>query len=432
MGRRRNGQKGKSLPLHKGAEPGNLLFAGNVALVAQHQLLARGKLRRKALQLCIDGGKIFFWVPPFAARYIHHMQQHAAALYMAQKIVPQAHAVGRALNQARNVGRHKAGLGPHAHHAQHGRKRGEVVIGYFGLCGADGADERRFAHIGKANQPHVGNQLQLQLHLQLFAGQAGLGKARNLPRGRGKVHVAPAALAALCHHHGLVGRDVGNDKAAFGLFHQRAARHADDKVLRVFSVAARAAAVFAARRRILALIAEIHQGGKVWVGHKHNVAAAPAVAAVRPAGRHIFFPVERNGAVAALARLQEYFCGVDKHSFLLFSIARRYGKSRAAARPGFTRFLLLDADLLAVAAHALERDAAVHKGEQRVVAAASHVLTRMDVCAALAHQNVAGKDELAVAALHAQALRFRIAAVFRRAYAFFMCHILFPSPAFSL
>ena len=204
-------------------------------------------------------------------------------------------------------------------------------------------------------------------------GRPGLAKRGICRVGVAKCTLPQPPLPPFATTTGLVGRDVGNDKAAFGLFHQRAARHADDKVLRVFSVAARAAAVFAARRRILALIAEIHQGGKVWVGHKHNVAAAPAVAAVRPAGRHIFFPVERNGAVAALARLQEYFCGVDKHSFLLFSRARRYGKSRAAARPGFTRFLLLDADLLAVAAHALERDAAVHKGQQRVVAAAAHV-----------------------------------------------------------
>ena len=37
--------------------------------------------------------------------------------------------------------------------------------------------------------------------------------------------------------------------------------------------------------------------------------------------------------------------------------------------------LLLDADLFAVLAHALESDLAVHQGEQGVVGAAAHVLT---------------------------------------------------------
>ena len=56
-------------------------------------------------------------------------------------------------------------------------------------------------------------------------------------------------------------------------------------------------------------------------------------------------------------------------------------------------------------------DLAVDKGEQGVVAAAAHVLARMDVGAALTHQNVAGQHELAVGALYAQALGLGIAAV---------------------
>ena len=47
-------------------------------------------------------------------------------------------------------------------------------------------------------------------------------------------------------------------------------------------------------------------------------------------------------------------------------------------------------------------------------AAAAHVLARMDVGAALTHQNVAGQHELAVGALYAEALGRGIAAVFGR------------------
>jgi len=43
------------------------------------------------------------------------------------------------------------------------------------------------------------------------------------------------------------------------------------------------------------------------------VAAASAVAAVRPARGHILFPVERHRAVAAVARFDVYFCGINEH-----------------------------------------------------------------------------------------------------------------------
>ena len=91
--------------------------------------------------------------------------------------------------------------------------------------------------------------------------------------------------------------------------------------------------------------------------------------------------------------------------------------TRARKKPGpviparFWKTLLFYADLLAVAAHALERDAAVHQGKQGVVAAAADILTRMDMGAALADQDIAGEYELAVAALYAETCRLGIAAV---------------------
>ena len=67
-------------------------------------------------------------------------------------------------------------------------------------------------------------------------------------------------------------------------------------------------------------------------------------------------------------------------------------------------FLRLYNDLGAVAAQAGKADAAVLKGEQRVVAAATHIKARMDLSSALANQNVPCQNHLAVSALRAQAL----------------------------
>ena len=59
----------------------------------------------------------------------------------------------------------------------------------------------------------------------------------------------------------------------------------------------------------------------------------------------------------------------------------------------------------------LELDLAVYEREQRVVAAATHVLARMNARAALTDENVAGKNELPVGAFYAEPLRVTVSAV---------------------
>lgn len=63
---------------------------------------------------------------------------------------------------------------------------------------------------------------------------------------------------------------------------QCAARHGNDERLCAFAEAALAATVFAALCCVLALVAEIRQRGEVIVHAEHDVAAATAVAAIRP------------------------------------------------------------------------------------------------------------------------------------------------------
>ena len=103
-----------------------------------------------------------------------------------------------------------------------------------------------------------------------------------------------------------------------------------------------------------------------------------------------------------------------------FPLIIKKGRANTGPADCLLQGLLLDADLLAVAADALEADLAVGKGEQRVVAAAAHVLARMDVGAALTHQNVASQHELPVSALGAKALGLGITAVLGGAHTFFM------------
>ena len=63
------------------------------------------------------------------------MQQHAAALDMAEEAVAEARAFVRALDQAGNVGEHEVDAAD-AHDAEVGVERGERIIGDLRLGGA--------------------------------------------------------------------------------------------------------------------------------------------------------------------------------------------------------------------------------------------------------------------------------------------------------
>ena len=80
--------------------------------------------------------------------------------------------------------------------------------------------------------------------------------------------------------------------------------HFDQQVFAPLAVAAVGAAVAAVFRRVFAVEAEVQQGMHIGVGIQDDIAAVAAVAAVRAAVHHEFFPVERHAAVAAVARLR--------------------------------------------------------------------------------------------------------------------------------
>ena len=108
---------------------------------------------------------------------VDEMQQHAAALDVAEEAVAEPDAVMRALDQSRQVGEHEFAI-VDAHHAELRMQRGERIVGDLRLGGADRRKERRLAGIRQADQAGVGDQLQPQPYGSLFAGQARIGAAR--------------------------------------------------------------------------------------------------------------------------------------------------------------------------------------------------------------------------------------------------------------
>ena len=136
-----------------------------------------------------------------------------------------------------------------------------MVVGDLGIGPADHAEEGRFAHVREAHQTHVRQELQLQRHLHALSGQAALGEAGRLPGGGGEMGVAPAALAAPAEDEGLVPGHVLDDLARLQVPDQGAPGDADGEGLAVPAALALPHAVHAVFRRVLAFVAEVHQGG---------------------------------------------------------------------------------------------------------------------------------------------------------------------------
>ena len=105
---------------------------------------------------------------------------------------------------------------------------------------------------------------------------------------------------------------IGHDEVGLGLLQHGAAGHADDQVVTVCAAHPLGAAILAVGRGVLALVAEVHQGGKMIVRHKDDVTAAAAITAVRAASGHELLTMEAHCAIAALARMEPDGGDIDK------------------------------------------------------------------------------------------------------------------------
>ena len=132
-------------------------------------------------------------------------------------------------------------------------------------------------------------------------GSPRLGEPRRLVRRAGEALVAAAARTAPRHQRPLPGRDEVVD-GAVGLDQRLGpGRHADLERLAVLAVAQRPLPVAAPARLEVRPAPEALQIAQRVVAHEHDVAAATAVATVRPALGHVRLAAEAEAAVAAAA-----------------------------------------------------------------------------------------------------------------------------------
>ncbi len=262
-------------------------------------------------QLALDDGVVGVGVGAVERREVEHVDEQPRALDVGEEVVAEPGAVARALDQPGDVGDDELAV-VGLERPQHGLERRERVGGDLRLRAGHARQQRGLAGVGQADEPDVGQQLEVQLDHALVAGQAALGQPRRLPHGRLEARVAAAARPAardgdlLARAHEVVVRPV----PARDL---RAGRHRDDQLLAVRAVPLGALAVAAPLGAEVRAPAEALEVAQVVVAAQHDVAAGAAVAAVGAALGHVRLPPEGQAAVAARSRADLDSCTVVEH-----------------------------------------------------------------------------------------------------------------------
>ena len=198
---------------------------------------------------------------------------------------------------------------------------GERVIGHLGPGPGEAGQKGALAGVGKTHQPHVGQDLQLQLQLPLLARLAVGGLAGGLVPGRLEVGIAEAPGAAPGRHERLPRlNQVYQHLVGPGVLHHRAGRYPDNNALPVGAVLVAARTVAAPPGLIYAVVVDVLEGGQLGVHLEDHVSPTPPVAARRPAFGDILLPAECDDPVAAVAGFDDDPGIVDEHGLAQSSI----------------------------------------------------------------------------------------------------------------
>jgi len=159
-------------------------FDGGPGIVV-HGLLGSG--HGEARELHVDDFEVFDGVGSAGCiRDVDQVKQKPGAFDVAEELGAEAGAQVRALDEAGHVGDYVGelvGLLADGDDAEVGLEGGEGVVGDFGFGGGDAGDEGGLAGVGVADQADVGEQLEDEAVVALFAGAAQLVLAGGLVDG---------------------------------------------------------------------------------------------------------------------------------------------------------------------------------------------------------------------------------------------------------
>ena len=188
----------------------------------------------------------------------------------------------------------------------------EGVVGDLGPGRRDAGDERALAHVGEADQSHVGPEEQLEVVPRLLAAFTLLGEGRCPPPVGEEAGVPPSAAATVPGQPPVARGDQVAEDSAVAATGPGAHRDRNLEVGPIRSVTALAAPVAAIGGPTMGMVAEPEQRRLVGGGHQPYVAAPAAVAAVGAAPVDVGLTPKGHRAGSAVARLDVHLCLVDE------------------------------------------------------------------------------------------------------------------------
>ena len=173
---RRGGQRERrcASPRASAAPIAVFRVSASTASILESATISGFSARPRAIGLDLVAHGLVGLARMFAAG-IDEMQQNLAALDMAEKTVAEPGAFMRAFDEAGNVGEDE--FAPVAgDDAKPWHERREGIVGDLRLGGGDRGEKGRFAGVGQADKPCVGDELQPQDDRALLAGSPGLAR----------------------------------------------------------------------------------------------------------------------------------------------------------------------------------------------------------------------------------------------------------------
>ena len=289
-------------------------------------------------QLALDDVKVGHRVAPrLKRRAVDDVHEHRAPLDVPQELQPQALALVRPRNEAGHVGDGVA-LRPRRHDAEVGHQGRERIVGDLRPRGRQHRHERGLACGREADEPDVGERLELEHDVGGLAGLAEQRETGGLASRRGQRLVAqpPAATPSddvLGAHAQQVDDDGPVEVLEDGAFRDR-----QDQVVALGAVPLVATTGFAVRGASVRAAVVVQQRRRLRVDPQDDRATLPPVAAVGPAEGLELLAFDRCDAVPAVTSGDVQGGSVDelrRHGGLLRSPGWVVGCHRMVCRAAY-------------------------------------------------------------------------------------------------
>jgi len=172
------------------------------------------------------------------------------------------------------------------------------------------------ARVRHAQQPDIGQHLQLELQSTVLAWSAISGLGRRTIGTGFEARVAKSVNAALSDQdlQAILG-DIGDQLLGIGIHHTRAYRHAHDQIFATTASTSLPHPTLAGLGTVLGLKAKIHEGIEAAITKQIDAAAIATIATIGTPPGNIFFSTKTETAVATATCFNSNYCLIYKFHY---------------------------------------------------------------------------------------------------------------------